>query len=527
MIAARPLFAGVMTSAVVIAFTVMAGMFASSQSIWVDETTQLSGLALPFGEQFRWLVGRSELQLGVPPDRMPPLSYWAGALWAALFGLSETTMRWFGIAATTAAAPALYLAGRMRGGMSGGLFVVAVVLFSPNTLVMAGEIRAYPLFLTFSAWSVWAFLRCLDPAIGNRPGRLAALSVLLVLTAYTHFFGIVLAGAVLATLLVERILSGAGIRPILVAVLCSTVALAGLLPFVLSAVTVSGDGGAATGTSLREVAAEGARLVYRLFLHGTHSVYLGVFLATGLGLIGLAIMSLAGSRHRFDADASRARHPAFVLLPLALAGVALPLLDLRIGSFAVLAPHYNLWMVPLAAVFLAGAFAPAPGRSWYPRIAQVFGIVAIAGHLAAGAILLRHAPLYSHGPGDWLAERWAETTHPTIVHDGTGLWGHAYFPLHYLSGGDAVQLLARNDGTLWRILPVGLEPVADPTTYLSTLGHVLRVRVEDMNSGELALIVRGEAPCEPQPPAGADPASLEYFCAYAAAAVSAMAEPSQ
>ena len=38
-------------------------------------------------------------------------------------------------------------------------FAAAEVLLSPNQVAMAGEIRAYPLFLALSAWAVLAFLR--------------------------------------------------------------------------------------------------------------------------------------------------------------------------------------------------------------------------------------------------------------------------------------------------------------------------------------------------------------------------------
>lgn len=510
---------------ILIIFVAIAGLFASTQSIWVDETTQLTGLALPFSEQFFWLIGRSERQLGVPPDRMPPLSYWVGALWVAVFGLSEATMRWFGIAATLAAAPALYLAGRMRGGAAGGLFVVAVVLLSPNTLVMAGEIRAYPLFLTLSAWSTWAFLRCMDLDTGNHRGRLAALSALLVLTAYTHYFGIVLAGALFATLIAERLLLGVSVRPVFSAVLGSSVGLVGLVPFVLGAVAVSGDADAATGSSLRGVAAGSVRLVLRLFLHGSHSVYLGVLLATGLALLGLGILVLGWCLRWFDKETSRARQSVFVLVPLFLAGVGLPILELQIGSFSVLAPHYNLWMVPLVAVFLGGAFAPYPACPWYPYSAKILGIIAVVGHLVAGSILLRYALLYSHGPGEWMADLWVEMNRPAIVHDGRGLWGHAYFPVEYLSGGDAVQLLSRNDGTLWRILPGRLDPITDESAYLSAFDSVLRVRVETMDSSHLAQIIRGENSCNPPAPSGVEPTNLEYFCAYTAAAVSIIFQP--
>ncbi|WP_150122029.1 hypothetical protein, partial [Sulfitobacter sp. HI0129] len=78
-------------------FVAMAGLFALRQSIWIDETTQLSGLALDFRTQLAWLAGSSDVNLGVPPDRMPPLSYWLGGLWTEVFGLTEGSMRWFGI----------------------------------------------------------------------------------------------------------------------------------------------------------------------------------------------------------------------------------------------------------------------------------------------------------------------------------------------------------------------------------------------------------------------------------------------
>jgi hypothetical protein len=508
-----------LSALVCVLFLAGAWFFASHQSIWIDETTQLSGLALSFDEQFRWLVGSSELQLGVPSDRMPPLSYWMGMLWSALFGLSEASMRGFGITATLAAAPALYLAGQMRAGAIGGLFVLAVVLLSPNTLVIAGEIRAYPLFFMFTAWCAWAFLRCIDPDAGDRPEKLAALSLLLVLTAYTHFFGIVLAGVLLGTLFVQRCLSGAPVRPVLFASLSTAVALIGLVPFVLHAVNLSGVGGATASSSLRDVAVASGLLLYRLFLHGSHSVYVGVFVATALALLGLAALVfyrliLAAAQPRSDSMQS-----ALVLLPLAIAGLTLPVLDLLIGSFAVLAPHYNLWMVPLAAVFLSGAFTLDRTGSLYFCTAHIFAIAAIGGHLVADTILLRNASLYSHGPGEWVADRWLEAERPAVIYESSGPWAQAYFPLNYLSGGEAVQLLRQSDGTLWRILPGGLEPIADPSARMQAFDGKLLVRVQTMYSADLAQIIRGERLCTPQPPKGVGPAKIGYFCAYAAAAV--------
>ncbi|MDT8344381.1 MAG: hypothetical protein RQ752_08085, partial [Thermohalobaculum sp.] len=93
-----------------------AARFAGVQSLWVDETTQMTGLSLDFIERMRWLAGGSNMQLGVPPDRMPPGSYVLGAAWSGVAGLSESAMRWFGIVALATGLPALYLAGSRLGG---------------------------------------------------------------------------------------------------------------------------------------------------------------------------------------------------------------------------------------------------------------------------------------------------------------------------------------------------------------------------------------------------------------------------
>ncbi len=521
----QPLLQWFTIAAVLVAFVTMSGVFASNQTIWVDETTQLSGLALPFTEQLLWLIGLSDVELGVPPDRMPPLSYWIGGLWVSLFGLSETAMRWFGIFVTLAAAPALYLSGRKVGGIIGGIFATALVLLSPNTLVMAGEIRAYPLFLTLSAWSVWAFLRCLEPGIGNRTPRLAVLSVFLVIASYTHFFGVVLAAALFATLVVHRILFSDPLRPILLMGVCGAISLIGLAPFVLGALAVSSGEGAAAGTTVREAATAGLRLFPRLVFHGSHGVYIVVLVGTGLGLLGLAALSLWRSSCRTDGRHFSICSRAFLLLPLVIAAATLPVLEYFIGNFSVLSANYNIWMIPLMATFLVGAFANRTETFWSIRIAHIFAVTALLGHLIAGTILLRHAAIYVHGPGEWVTELWREMKRPAIIHDGKGRWGHAYFPLHFLSEGTAVQFLQREDGTLWQILPGGLDLAPNQEGFLSAFKSILYVRVGTLNSRDLAQVIRGDVICGAVAHSATPSASLEHFCAYASASATVIPTP--
>lgn len=500
-----------------------AGYFAAHQAIWIDETTQLSGLALPYGEQLRWLLGQSELRLGVPADRMPPLSYWLGSLWGTFFGVSEMSMRWFGITAVAVAVPALYMAGRLQGGALGGLFVVAFVLLAPNTLIIAGEIRAYPLFLALSAWSVWAFLRCLDPAGGDRIGRLLTLSVFLALSAYTHFFGVVLAGTLFFALLIMRVRAGAGVLRVLGAGLATGVSFVGLAPFVLAALSKSAKDGPDEVTSVMQVAENAVRLVLRLFLHGSHSVYPVALFVTAIALLGLAALLLLGSARAADTDRRPASQSLALFIPLMTAGLALPVLDLLIGGFEVLAPHYNLWMLPVAAVLLSGAFAAGSVQPWLSQGAKVLGAAVLLGHAVASFVLLRNATLYSHGPGEWVYAQWQEAPDHAIIHDSNGLWAHAYFPVHYLSGGAAVQILARPDGSLARIRPTGFEPISGVAAVLSAQEGLLLVRVENKGSEALAQIARGDRACRVAAPGDGQQSELVQFCAFSSASVARVA----
>jgi hypothetical protein len=60
---------------VILAFSLFSAIFAASQAIWVDETTQLFGLSLPLDGLLAWLAGAAADLGGVPPDRNPPLAY--------------------------------------------------------------------------------------------------------------------------------------------------------------------------------------------------------------------------------------------------------------------------------------------------------------------------------------------------------------------------------------------------------------------------------------------------------------------
>jgi len=58
----------------IIAFVIELYAFARVQDIWVDESTQLSGIRVRIWEMLQWLSGVDLDRFGVAGDRMPPVS---------------------------------------------------------------------------------------------------------------------------------------------------------------------------------------------------------------------------------------------------------------------------------------------------------------------------------------------------------------------------------------------------------------------------------------------------------------------
>lgn len=498
---------------VLAAFAAAAVVFAAHQAIWVDETTQLSGLALPFGEQLAWLTGRAHPLLGVPPDRMPPLSYWLGDLWVGLFGLSETSMRGFGIVAMLAGAPALWAAARRLVGSVGAVFALGPVFLSSGMIVEAGEIRAYPLFFAFSAWALLAFVAVLQDRTGRRAAPLASLALLLLAATYTHFFGVVMAGlfglSLFALVLIER----RPVLPSLLAALGYCAAATGVLPFVAGALQVSGRATVPKpAISPKEVLVDTAKLGFHTLAGSSAFIYPALALILLAAAAGLLIIALR-SAWAYSQSGRRSLVP-YLVLPALLAFLLLPLLRMKIGSFDVLAPHYNIWLVPLTALILSAAFA-AP--SW---IAWGLGGLFLAASLASDVILLAHPANFSHGPGEWLAAEIAAPERTLVVHDGTGAWGAAYFPLYYLTHGQVTQALLTPDGHEQLIRPGGLAPM--PDWPANRFDRILYVKTTTTSTAKLAAALRHG--CRPPPPrvlSAPFPAktSSAVYCAFESAAM--------
>ncbi len=507
-------------------FMIGAGIFATTQAIWTDETTQLSGLKLPFFEQLFWLTGNSDINLGVPPDRMPPLSYWLGTLWAYFFGVSEISMRWFGIVAVSTAAPAIYMTGRAAGGRIGGYFMLLLLFSSPMLMVQSVEIRAYPLFFTFSAWAIWCFSELiLSPKPHRTIRQYVLFGVFLLLAAYTHFFGMVAAACLLTALFVHHLWLRYPISPVLVTGGVVLVLSLGLAPFILAAVGVSGEDRAnVEALVISDIGRDAGRLGFRLFFH---PVVLSVPVILAVNLLGIGgLICLSFLRGLSDwtsrgKSSSSETLPALVciLLPLIFAFLGLPTLKLLISSFDVLAPHYNIWMIPITGILLSFSFQSK--SRLMKRLSMGLGIMVILGNLVSTVQLLRQATLYSHGPGEWINDVIKKPSDTLIIHDAAGVWGNPYFSLFYLTNGEATQWLRHQDGRIDLILKSGLTPVAAPQSDRDRFSMVIEMETRNFDSRRLAKIAAGKQSCEFQTDwiQGNLPLKkIEFFCAYAAAA---------
>ncbi|HEY8946903.1 MAG TPA: glycosyltransferase family 39 protein, partial [Polyangiaceae bacterium] len=281
--------------AVVVVWLVVAARFASAQEIWVDETTQLSGLTLGPMEVVGWLGGDRQDRFDVPGDRMPPVSYWLGSAWASLFGATENSLRALGIVLVGAAAALIASAAhRAWGSLAGWISGIAFAL-SPNAILSGVEIRAYPLLIFLSAVAFWLMVALEDVECVRRPSRWVALAATCIVAAYTHFFGLVLAGAVFLGLLAFDSVRKEGRAYWLLGTGMIAVASVGLLPFIRAAMNIS-----PSGTEPKEVLPGVVRLAYRtLGGHPALAVYWPVLVAGLTGaLIVLAAVPLPKRRAR-------------------------------------------------------------------------------------------------------------------------------------------------------------------------------------------------------------------------------------
>lgn len=476
---------------VVFWFVAVATWFATRQSIWVDETTQLLGISLPLGEQLRWLIGQSNVELGVPPDRMPPLSYWAGSLWSSIFGLSEMSMRVLGVFATVAGAPALYLAGRKIGGHTSGFFTLAALYTAPGLIITAGEIRTYPIFFGLSCWALLAYVTALLAETPQERRRSTLLlSLLILLMGYSHFFGVVAAFCLFGGLVAHRILLGLEWKEVSLVFFVTLVLLAGLAPFVTAAVGISPDN-RQFGLSVTDTLWTSFHFAVRLI---TDPVFLAHRLALILFVAGVALLAIGTVPNLWENRERRALALA-MLFPIASAVLGLGVLSQIISGFYATTPTYSIWLLPVFFAFLTLALYGSEGWSGRRIVMTLAGSALVLGNMLASFALLGNPTLYTHGPGEWLAGQLDDSEHTLVVHNVGDAWGHSYFPIFFLMGGNVTQAVRTRENKLLELTKTGTVPIEDPKSFANGFDRVVSIRTVPLSGAERARIAHGDTTC--------------------------------
>jgi len=449
-------------------------VFKKHQSLWVDETTQLSGLTLNPVQVTKWLAGEEGHRFGVPPDRSPPMSYWVGWTWSRVFGLSESTMRWMGVMLIAMATILVFDAGHRAWGIGAATTSGLLFAISPNVVVNAVEIRAYPLLLLISAAGFWCLIGWLI-AERQQGWWLAGLLACCVIGVFTHFFGLLLAGSLLTGAFIGGWCAGKRVRWVLLGGPVVGLAAIGIKPFVDAAFKISGVNSAPTEPGLGEL----AKFIYRA-LHGHPSLGTSIVIAgaASVAFLGLGLLSLLPKQ--------RSTSTAWAIIIALGAGMMVAVVAAFASTtFDGMHPSYNLWRLPGLALL----FGSTMTLSWTfaRRVAVVCMITLICGELFACLQLIRdEGGRFAHGPHRQLELMLSGlgTQEVVVVHDGTVGWGQGYYPLRFSRGIEFPQYADENlgNGVRLRRLPEG--EIVDPNAVRANT--VVVVQMKEVGWSELA-----------------------------------------
>lgn len=475
-------------------------LFLPHQSLWNDEASQMSGLSLDPAGQVRWLAGWEKHDFGLAEDRMPPLSYWVGWLWSRAFGLNEASMRWMGATLVGLATLIIFETARRAWGAPSGVAAALIFALSPNVIVAAVEIRAYPLFLFTSSATFYCLSRYLDDSSALSRKWLVAMSMCSILTIYTHFFGLVLAGGVfLSALLVGRFRAGKT-GPVLIAAGCVGLATGGIAPFVLASFGRSSAAVPALAEENRISAL--ARLFYRLFAHASMSVTPIVIALAALGIVAAALAAIAPKQKS-----------TAVALGLFLAwtagAIVVAAAQIMLKHFQAATPHYNLWMLPPLVLLLGSGLGAASKTA--RTLAAAGAALLIASYAYGDLQLAVHGDFFAHTPHraiDTLIQRLGPDRVSLILDVNDHSAWDVYAPVHFKYA-DIVPQYVFTDRTAGQTKvadypdrKTDYDPAALPTEYLLVVHSVnersaeivdqIRQGVKPLPDGPIAKLLKAD-----------------------------------
>jgi hypothetical protein len=375
------------------AFVAAALIFAEPRGLFQDETAQIRGLRLGPARVVLWLSsGRPRDYSPGLHDRMPPLSYWVGQGWGALFGFGEGSLRVMGVALTAVAVAVTgWTAATWTGRAVAGFAATFVMGLAPIVVGEGPDIRPYPLFMCLCSISMAFWARAIqEEGAMSDFRRMAPLVIALILAMYTHFFGVILGAALTGSGLIWTAWRTRGWKPWLVAGLIVGASAVGLAPFLLGSVAVSG------AVDPTKQAGIGAGSVVRLLVNLISAPVLScrpwllIPAAVGVSAVGVG---LAGRGLRSRDEQGGSLWPP--LLALAIGGLMVVAAGLASDKLEATRPTYNLWAMPLATLL---AVSPLAANSRGVRIVTSLGLAALVGsHVLAEYELIRHRDLLDHG----------------------------------------------------------------------------------------------------------------------------------
>jgi hypothetical protein len=479
--------AWVVTIGCCLLFLALGAQFAFTQNLWIDESTQLSGATLGVGRLIAWLAGAREPSFGVPPDRMPPISYLIDAACYRTVCTAPVAWRLLHLLfAASGVAVATFAVVRRYGAVS-GLVTGLLLALSPKLTELGVEIRAYPIFFAITCVQIAMLFRLVE-AERLTPRALSLFLLLGLASAYTHFFGLVSSMAFFTGLFAAR---AASVREalwiagsaVVLGVLCL-----GLAPFVMTASAIS---------KVENVDSGGAHAIALYFVRLVgHPANVLSTIGAALLLLPLAALLLVGLiriGRGFSRDGLAYRRDILVALAVTLAsGIAVTLLaSFVVKGFNPLKPTYSFWVLPVLATFLGAVCAPRAGdASRLTPIARGLAALMLLGAASGEAVMARHGGWFVHGPSSAIhavvGDQPADTA---VVYEGA--WGYGFFPTYYYYHQALDQWLLTPDGQLEKI-GVGGDPQAADGANLAAKRRIVLVRITLRDYHDLrALQARG------------------------------------
>jgi hypothetical protein len=320
--------------------------------------------------------------------------------------------------------------------------------------VEAAEIRAYAAFIFFSILLIYCYLRLLRARPEPSSFDLWAFALAATLCSYTHFFGIVISAGAFLCLFASYFLVGSRaerfeiVRRARWPLLFYLISIIALIPFILSAVKISGGGDVgATAVALPFSVRihDLIKLIYRLFSHQSMLGIPGLSAAALLAGLTLVVFTM------IPGSDQRARQLLlFLLVNLTLVA----LVGLTARAFNAFSPSYNVWALPVIA--LLGATALTHGNRYIRAAGAVCISVMIAADCYAAVRLSTAGEIYAHtrstviktavdgaGPGNVIivyVNDAASTYFALTYYYGGGL-------RQYISGGSTVHLIGPSIGS--------------------------------------------------------------------------------